>query len=98
MNILTFIPTLLSILGDLPKVLAALMSLKQAIVDAEATGKSGPDKLTAVLNDFEAALNDLNPAWGGEFAPIAAEAEAVVNDIVGFYNAFAHAAPAKPAA
>lgn len=85
----SFIPTLLGILGDLPKVFAALTFLHQAIVDVEATGKSGPDKLTAVLNDFETFLNSAAPTWVGEFTTIAAAVESVVNEIVGIYNAFA---------
>jgi hypothetical protein len=98
MGIFTLIPTLLTILGDLPKVLAALMALKQAVVDAEATGMDGPTKLTKVLNDFEVAINVINPTWAGEFDTIAKDVEMVVNDIVGIFNEFAHAAPAKPAA
>lgn len=93
MGIFSLIPMLMTILGDLPKVVSAIQFLIKAINDAEATGLSGSDKLTAVLNDFEGALNAINPTWGGDFAPIASAVEAVVGDIVGLYNDFAHAAP-----
>lgn len=97
MNILSLIPILFTILGDLPKVLSAIMALKQAVVDAEATGMDGPTKLAKVLNDFEVAINVINPTWAGEFDTIAKDVEMVVNDIVGFYNEFTHATPAKAA-
>lgn len=92
-SIFAFFPTLLSILGDLPKAISALEGLDKLIKDAEATNQDGPTKLAAVLNDFEAILNTINPAWGGEFDTIAKEVEGVVNAIVGFYNEFAKAAP-----
>lgn len=99
LSVFSFIPTLLTIVGDLPKALQAFEFLLKAITDAESTTLSGPDKLTAVLNDFEAGLNAINPAWGGEFDPIAKDVEAVVNSIVAVYNQFAHAKPAAaPAA
>lgn len=87
--VLSFIPTLLSIVGDLPKVVAGIEFLLKAITDAEATGKSGPDKLTAVLNDFEAFLNQVAPTWAGTFTTIAADVESVVGEIVGLFNLFA---------
>lgn len=87
----SFIPTLLGIFNDLPKVFEALSFLHKAIVDVEATGKSGPDKLTSVLNDFETFLNTAAPSWAGTFSTIAADVEAVVNEIVGIYNAFGKA-------
>lgn len=93
-SIFSFFPTLLSILGDLPKAVSALQGLDKLIKDAEATGQDGPTKLAAVLNDFEAMLNTINPAWGGDFAAIAAEVESVVNEVVGFYNGFAKAVKA----
>jgi len=93
MGIFTLIPTLLTILGDLPKVLAAFQALNKMITDAEATALDGPTKLAKVLNDFEAFLNTINPTWGGDFDKIAVEVEGVVNQIVGFYNAFAQAKP-----
>lgn len=93
MNFLNFLPTLIGILGDIPKVISALAALNQMIKDAEATGEDGPTKLAAVLNDFEAFLNTLSPSLGTGFQSIAAEVEAVVNEIVTFYNAFAHAKP-----
>lgn len=93
MNFLTLIPTLFGILGDLPKVLSAIQSLLKAVTDAEATGVDGPTKLANVLNDFEAAINNLNPGWAGTFDTIAKDVEAVVGDIVSFYNDFAKAKP-----
>lgn len=95
MGILSLIPTLLGILGDLPKVIGAIQFLLKAINDAEASGVSGPDKLTAVLNDFEAFLQDAAPSWAGTFAAIAKDVEDAVNAVVGIYNDFAHAAPSS---
>lgn len=92
-SILAFLPMLFSIMGDLPKAIQALEVLPKLIADAESTSLSGPDKLTAVLNDFETALNAINPTWGGEFAPIAKGVEDVVNDLVAMLNVFKNAAP-----
>ncbi len=97
MNVFNLIPTLFTILGSLPKVIAAVQFLIKAINDAETTGLSGQDKLTLVLNDFEAFLLAAAPTWAGEFETIAKDVEAVVADIVGLYNDFAHAAPAPKA-
>lgn len=94
MNFLTLIPTLLSILGDLPSVVQAIEALLKAVTDAEATGLPGPTKLANVLNDVEVAINAINPKWGGTFADIAKDVESAVNDVVAFLNTFAKAAPA----
>ena len=99
MSIFSLIPTLMTILGSLPKALAAIQFLVKAINDAEATGQTGEQKLAAVLNDFEAFLLAAAPTWAGEFQTIAADIEAVVGDIVGLHNDFAHAGAAtKPVA
>ena len=99
MSIFSLIPTLMTILGSLPKALAAIQFLVKAINDAEATGQTGDQKLAAVLNDFEAFLLAAAPTWAGEFQTIAADIEAVVGDVVGLYNDFAHAGAAtKPVA
>lgn len=92
MNFLSIFPTLLTVLGELPKVVSAIEFLLKAINDAEALGVDGPTKLSNVLNDFEAFLSTLNPAWGGDFAPIAQDIEAMVNAVIGFHNDFNHAA------
>jgi hypothetical protein len=97
MNFLTIIPTLLGVLGDLPKVVNALQTLMKLVKDAEATGLDGATKLTNVLNDFETVLNVLNPTWGGTFETVAKEVENVVNEVVAFYNEFAKASPVKTA-
>lgn len=94
----SFIPTLIGVLGDLPKAISALEGLDKLIKDAEATGVDGPTKLASVLNDFQVILNDLNPQLGSDFSAIAKEVEDFVNAVVSFYNEFAHAAPATPAA
>jgi hypothetical protein len=85
--------TLFTLLGDLPKVLQAILGLKKLVIDVEATGVDGPTKLANVLNDFEVMLNDINPTWGGEFAPIAKAVEDAVNLIVADFNLFKNAAP-----
>lgn len=91
--ILGFLPTLWTILGDLPKVVQAFGSLHQLILDAESKALSGADKLDAVLMDFEKILNDLAPSWAGTFDQVAKEVEAVVNEIVAMLNSFKNAAP-----
>lgn len=96
--ILSFVPTLLSIVGDLPKAVAAFMALDKAVKDAEVSGVDGPTKLANVLNDFEVALGTINPAWAGDFDPIAKDVEGVVNELVAFYNSFAKPAAVAPAA
>lgn len=94
LSILGILPTLFTILGDLPKVLAAVQFLVKAVNDAEATGQTGEQKLAAVLNDFEAFLAAAAPNWAGTFDTIAKDVEAVVGDVVAIYNDFAHAKPA----
>lgn len=93
--ILSFLPTLWTIIGDLPKAIAAGQALLKAIMDAESKTLSGPDKLDAVLMDFETALNDLAPQWTGTFDEIAKDVEAVVNEVVAGFNLFKNAAPTK---
>lgn len=95
MNLIALFSTLMGILGDLPKVLSAFKFLDKAIKDAEATNEDGPTKLAAVLNDFEGFLATIAPTWAGTFETIATDVEAAVNTIVGIYNDFAKAAPAK---
>lgn len=87
--ILSFIPTLLTILGDFPKVIAGFQFLQQAIVEMENTSQTGEQKLAAVLNSFEAFLTTAAPTYAQPFETIAADVESVVNEIVGIYNAFA---------
>lgn len=89
--------TFLDVLGEIPKVITFGEGIEKAIQDAEATGVPGATKLDNVLNDAEALLNEINPAWGGEFATIAPEIEAVVNAAVAFANVFKNAAPAPSA-
>ena len=98
MNIVALLSLLSTIIGDMPKVLAAVAFLVKAIGDAEATGQTGEQKLAAVLNDFEAFLLAAAPTWAGEFQTIAADVEAAVGDVVALYNDFAHAAPLVAAA
>lgn len=95
--ILGFLPTLFGILGDLPKVIQVIEALLRAVTDAEQTGLDGPTKLANVLNDVEAAINDVNPAWGGTFDTIAKDVEGVVNEVVALFNTFAKP-PTAPAA
>lgn len=90
-SILSLLGILGTIINDLPKAVAAVQFLFKAITDAEATGKSGPDKLTAVLNDFEAFLMQIAPTWAGTFDTIAKDVEAAVNDIVALLNQFKNA-------
>lgn len=96
-SLFSLLPMLMTVLGDLPKAIQALSVLPKLILDAESTTLAGPDKMTAVLNDFETALDAINPEWGGEFDPIAKGVEAVVNDIVAAGNIFKKAAPAPAA-
>lgn len=93
MNVFAVIPTMISMLGYLPKALDALAFLHTAVLEVEATGQSGDQKLAAVLNGFEAFLAKDFPEFAKPFDTIAADVEAVVNDIVAIYNLFAK--PAK---
>jgi hypothetical protein len=87
MNIMNLLTLLTTIVGDFPKVMAAGTFLINAIATAESTTLSGADKLTQVLNEFELFLKSIAPEWEGDFTTIAADVEAVVNDVVAFYNA-----------
>ena len=87
MNILSFISLLTTVIGDAPKVLAALSFIMKAISDAEATGQTGEQKLDAVLNDFEAFLNANFPSLAAPFETIAAGLEAAVTEIIAVLNA-----------
>lgn len=88
MNIVSLISLLGTIIGDAPKVLAALAFMMKAIADAEATGQTGEQKLAAVLNDFEAFLSANFPTFAQPFETIAAGVEAAVGDAVAIINLF----------
>lgn len=93
LGILSFVPTLLGYLGDLPKVIAVIEFLFKEITVVEATGQTGEQKLAAVLNATEAFLTTNYPNLAAPFETIAQDVEAVVNMIVEGLNLFA-----KPAA
>lgn len=93
LNILTLIPALMGILGKLPMVIQVIEALIKAVIDAESTALSGPDKMTAVLNDVEAAINDINPAWTQPFDTIAKDVESAVEEVVTLFNSFKKAVP-----
>lgn len=86
MNILSFISLLGTLIGDAPKVLAALSFLMKAVADAEATGQTGEQKLAAVLNDFEAFLAADFPALAQPFETIASGLEAAITEFVALAN------------
>lgn len=96
-GVFSLIPTLLGILGDLPKVVTVMQALVKAVTDAEQTGLDGPTKLANVLMDVETAINAINPAWAGTFDTIAKDVEVAVGEVVSIFNSFAKPAPAKPA-
>jgi hypothetical protein len=84
--VLAFLPTLFTIMGDLPKVMAAIQFLITAVGEIESTGQTGEQKLDAVLNSFEAYLTTNFPTYAQPFETIAVDVEAVVNAIVSAYN------------
>ena len=86
MNILSLISLLTTIVGDAPKVLAAISFLMKAIADMEATTQTGEQKLAAVLNDFEAFLTANFPSFAQPFETIAGAVEAAVNEAVAIAN------------
>lgn len=88
MNIVALLSLLSTIIGDMPKVLAAVAFLVKAIGDAEATGQTGEQKLAAVLNDFEAFLSVNFPTFAQPFETIAAAVEAAVGEVVTLLNLF----------
>jgi hypothetical protein len=90
--------TFLDVLGEIPKVVTFAEGLEKAITDAEQPGVPGVTKLDNVLNDAETLLNEINPAWGGDFAVIAPEIESVVNAAVAFANVFAKPQAPLPSA
>lgn len=102
MNIISLLGLLSTIIGDAPKVLAAVSFLLKAIADAEATGQTGEQKLAAVLNDFEAFLSANFPTFAQPFETIATDVEAAVSDAVALINVFgifnSKTAPAAKAA
>ena len=93
LGILSFIPTLLGYLGDLPKVIACVEFIFHEITVVEATGQTGEQKLAAVLDSTEAFLATNFPSVAAPFETIAKDVEAVVTMIVDGLNLFA-----KPAA
>jgi len=98
MNIVSLISLLGTIIGDVPKALAALSFLVKAIADAEATGQTGEQKLAAVLNDFEAFLTANFPAFAQPFETIAAAVEGAVSEVVTILNLFGLFKPTVKAA
>lgn len=91
MNWLGLGAMLLSHLGDLPKVVKAAEELEKIVIAVESKTLTGAEKMTAVLNDFEAALDIIDPTLGKDFTDIAAGVEEFTNQLVARFNAFAKA-------
>lgn len=97
LNVFAYIGQFLGVFKDLPMVMDVIGLIHKVIVDAEATGESGDQKLTAVLNDVEAFLAKDYPQFDKPFIEIAGVIEEVVRDIVSVMNLFKKAAPAQAA-
>lgn len=88
MTILATAAAVLDILEEATIEGPALLSFVQSAVSAvEATGKSGTDKMTAVLNATEAFVADLVPSLVTPLEKLMEAVEAFVNDLVAVYNA-----------
>lgn len=94
--------TILSILALLDEVASeaplVIAFIQNTVTTVEATGKSGTDKLTAVLNATESFLVALIPNYQGDITLFMSAVEALVNDLVAIYNAagvFVHAVTGK---
>lgn len=61
--------------------------IQNTVSAVESTGKSGTDKMTAVLNATEAFLGDSIPAALGAVEHLMEAVEAFVNEVVSIYNA-----------
>ena len=92
--VLAFLPTLWTIFGDIPKIIAFGIMVEQSVIAIEATGQTGSQKLAAVLNLIEAYLAKEAPQYAQPFETIAADIEAIVNAVVAGFNLFKKAAPA----
>ena len=96
LGLLGSVGTVMGYLADAVKYGPFLFSFIHSVVsDMEATDKSGPDKLTAVLNAVETFAEELLPDEAKEIEAFMTSVEALVNDIVALKNevgAFVHKA------
>lgn len=60
--------------------------IHSTVVALEATDKSGPDKLSALLNAVQVACDDAMPDDAAEIDALMKAVEALVTDIVTVYN------------
>lgn len=60
--------------------------IHNSVTAVEATDKSGPDKLTAVLNAVQTLADGILPDEAKEIDAFMTAIEALVNDIVAVYN------------
>lgn len=61
--------------------------IHSTVVALEATDKSGPDKLTVVLNAVQTLADGILPNDSAQIDAFMAAVEALVSDIVSVYNA-----------
>ena len=81
------VATVIGYLGDAIKYGPYVINFIHSTVSTvEATDKTGPDKLTAVLNAVEVFAEELLPNEAKEIEAFIASVEALVNDIVQLYN------------
>lgn len=89
LGFLSLFTTIASHVGDIGKGIHAVEFLFTAITEAEATGQTGEQKLTAVLNSFEAFLASDFPDLAKPFEDVAPAVESIVGLMVQGFNLFA---------
>lgn len=88
-SILTLLSTVASLLPTIENAGQVVLTFAYGAISAvEQTGKTGDEKLAAVLNGAETAFKGLGAeALAADFSAVAAPLEAAVNDVVAIYNA-----------
>lgn len=87
MGVIASIETVVGFIGDAVKYGPLVVNFIQSTVTAvETTGKSGVDKLTAVLNAVQTLAVGLIPNEAAMIEAFMAAVEALVNDFVELFN------------
>lgn len=88
MGLLASVGTVLGYIEDAVKYGPMVISFVHNAVSAvEQTDKSGPDKMTSVLNAVSGFAEDIVPSEAKQIEAFMVAIEALVNDIVAAYNA-----------
>lgn len=87
MGVIASIETVVGFIGDAVKYGPLVVNFIQSTVTAvEATGKSGADKLTAVLNAVQTLAVGLIPNEASVIEAFLAAVETLVNEFVALFN------------